>query len=68
VQEYPSKLLGNAIEQFSSLPGVGKRTAMRLALFLLKQEKDGLERRNRDLMQKLRDNNIFYDTQGLAGQ
>jgi recombination protein RecR len=44
VQEYPSKLLGNAIEQFSSLPGVGKRTAMRLALFLLKQEKDEVKR------------------------
>ncbi|MFT6200301.1 MAG: recombination protein RecR, partial [Vicingaceae bacterium] len=44
MQEYPSKLLGNAIEQFSSLPGVGKRTAMRLALFLLKQEKDEVKR------------------------
>ena len=40
MEEYPSKLLSNAIEQFSSLPGVGKRTAMRLALFLLKQEKE----------------------------
>lgn len=38
MEEYPSKLLTNAVEQFSSLPGVGKRTAMRLALFLLKQE------------------------------
>lgn len=44
MQEYPSKLLGNAIEQFSSLPGVGKRTAMRLTLFLLKQEKDEVKR------------------------
>lgn len=44
MEEYPSKLLANAIEQFSSLPGVGKRTAMRLALFLLKQEKDEVNR------------------------
>jgi hypothetical protein len=29
----------------------------------IKQEKEGLERRNRDLMAKLRDHNIFYDLQ-----
>ena len=40
MEDYPSKLLSNAIEQFSSLPGIGKRTAMRLALHLLKQEKE----------------------------
>jgi len=40
VEEYPSKLLSRAIEQFSTLPGIGKRTAMRLALFLLKQNKE----------------------------
>lgn len=44
MEEYPSKLLANAIEQFSSLPGVGKRTAMRLALFLLKQENEEVKR------------------------
>lgn len=40
MEEYPSKLLSRAIEQFSTLPGIGKRTAMRLALFLLKQNKE----------------------------
>lgn len=43
-EEYSSKLLANAVEQFSSLPGVGKRTAMRLALFLLKLEEDEVKR------------------------
>lgn len=37
---YPSKLLAAAVEQFKSLPGIGERTALRLALFLLKQNKD----------------------------
>jgi len=37
---YPSKLLAEAVEQFSSLPGIGERTALRLALFLLKQDKE----------------------------
>jgi recombination protein RecR len=35
---YSSKLLENAVEQFSMLPGIGKKTALRLALFLLKQD------------------------------
>jgi recombination protein RecR len=34
---YPSKLLGEAVDAISSLPGVGRRSAMRLALHLLKQ-------------------------------
>lgn len=40
LEEYPSKLLANAIEQFSTLPGVGRRTAMRLALHLLRQSEE----------------------------
>lgn len=34
---YPSTLLQNAVEAISSLPGVGPRSALRLALHLLKQ-------------------------------
>lgn len=33
--QYPSKLIENAVEQFSSLPGVGRKTALRLSLHLL---------------------------------
>jgi recombination protein RecR len=40
VNNYPSQLLSNAVEQFSTLPGIGKRTALRLVLHLLKQEKE----------------------------
>ncbi|GMN07227.1 recombination mediator RecR [Croceitalea sp. MTPC5] len=35
--EYSSKLLGNAVNEISQLPGIGQRTALRLALHLLKQ-------------------------------
>ena len=38
--EYPSKLLENAVNEISQLPGIGKRTALRLALHLLKQPKE----------------------------
>lgn len=44
LEQYSSKLLADAVEQFASLPGIGKRTAMRLALFLLKKEKEEIER------------------------
>lgn len=35
---YPSKLLTEAVEQFSGLPGIGERTALRLVLFLLRKD------------------------------
>jgi recombination protein RecR len=41
---YPSKLLAAVVEQFASLPGIGERTALRLALFLLKQDKEAAMR------------------------
>ncbi len=34
-----SKLLSNAVEAFSSLPGIGKKSALRLALHILQQDK-----------------------------
>lgn len=35
---YSSKLLENAVAEFSRLPGVGNKTALRLVLYLLKQD------------------------------
>ena len=34
---FSSKLLENAVNEVSQLPGIGKRTALRLVLFLLQQ-------------------------------
>ena len=36
--EYPSLLLTNAVDEFAKLPGVGRKTALRLVLHLLRQE------------------------------
>lgn len=36
---FSSKLLENAVNEMSQLPGIGKRTALRLVLFLLQQPK-----------------------------
>jgi recombination protein RecR len=35
--DYPSKVLARAVEEISGLPGIGKKSALRLALHLLKQ-------------------------------
>ncbi len=35
--EYPSELVGKAVEEIAKLPGIGKKTALRLVLHLLKQ-------------------------------
>lgn len=36
-EKYPSKLLEDAVDAISSLPGIGRRSALRLALHLLNQ-------------------------------
>ncbi|UYZ60991.1 recombination mediator RecR [Hymenobacter latericus] len=36
--EFPSKLIENAVAELSKLPGIGRKTALRLALHLLKAE------------------------------
>ncbi len=37
---FPSKLLENAVAEFSKLPGIGRKTALRLVLHLLNQDKN----------------------------
>ena len=41
-ENYPSKLLEDAVDAISSLPGVGRRSALRLALHLLKQPSENV--------------------------
>lgn len=40
---YPSQLLENAVEEFAKLPGIGRKTALRLVLHLLRQDSDEVE-------------------------
>ncbi len=39
-EQYPSKLLERAVQELTRLPGVGRKTALRFALYLLSQNKD----------------------------
>lgn len=43
-QFYSSKVLEEAVNAFGSLPGIGKRTALRLVLYMLKQEPAKIKR------------------------
>ncbi len=43
-QNYSSVLLEKAVEEFASLPGIGRKSALRLALHLLKQPQENVER------------------------
>ncbi|MCI1247096.1 MAG: recombination mediator RecR [Prevotella sp.] len=42
-QQYPSKLLERAVSEFSKLPGIGRKTALRLVLNLLRQSDAAVE-------------------------
>lgn len=42
-QPYPSALLENAVNEFSKLPGIGRKTALRLVLHLLRQNDEHVE-------------------------
>lgn len=52
-QIYPSKLLENAVEEFAKLPGIGRKTALRLVLHLLRQSEVDVDRFS-ETMAKLR--------------
>ena len=42
-QQYPSRLLERSVQEFSKLPGIGRKTALRLVLHMLRQSNDDVE-------------------------
>lgn len=43
IQKYPSVLLESAVNEFAKLPGVGRKTALRLVLHMLRQDEKNVE-------------------------
>ncbi|MBO7337354.1 MAG: recombination protein RecR [Paludibacteraceae bacterium] len=43
-EQYPSQLLQNAVDEFSKLPGIGRKTALRLVLNMLRRDKEDVSR------------------------
>ena len=54
-QNYNSELLDRAVSELSKLPGIGRKTALRLALHLLRQEKEEVEALGNSLIDMRRD-------------
>ncbi|MDP7566777.1 MAG: recombination mediator RecR [Flavobacteriales bacterium] len=57
---FPSKLVENAVEQLSSLPGIGRKSSLRLVLHMLKQDKLSVEQFGDSFIQLI--NRINYCT------
>ena len=53
--DFSSSLLDNAVSEFSKLPGIGKKTALRLVLHLIGKEKDEVSKFGNTII-KLREN------------
>jgi len=43
LSQFPSRLLEESVEEFSSLPGIGRKTALRLVLHLLRQDEEDVK-------------------------
>ncbi len=56
--EYPSRLIEDAVNEVAKLPGIGKKTALRLVLHLIREREDATFRLA-DALQKLRSNIRF---------
>lgn len=54
IDKYPSRLLENAVNEFSKLPGIGRKSALRLVLHLLRQDAEQVHAFGESLI-KLRD-------------
>ena len=44
IKEFPSKLLEDAVNEFASLPGIGRKTAFRLVMHLLRRDSSEVRR------------------------
>lgn len=53
--EFPSRLLENAVNEFASLPGIGRKTAFRLVMNLLKRDSDEVKKFGESIIKLHRD-------------
>jgi recombination protein RecR len=59
--EFPSKLIEDAVNEIAKLPGIGKKTALRLVLHLVKENKQKTASLT-DALNKMRENIRFCKT------
>ena len=64
--DFSSKLLENAVNEVSQLPGIGKRTALRLVLHLLKQPESQTLRLSQSLQQMREEINFCKNCHNIS--
>jgi recombination protein RecR len=67
-QKYPSRLLESAIDEFAKLPGIGRKTATRLALHVLKQTPEEAEIFGNAIISLRREINYCKICHGISDQ
>ena len=65
-KQYPSILLDNAVNELAALPGIGKRTALRLALYILRRDQGYAERLSSSLLSLRRDINYCRECHNIC--
>ncbi len=64
--DFSSKLLENAVNEMSQLPGIGKRTALRLVLHMLKQPQEQTQRLSESLQQMREEINFCKNCHNIS--
>ena len=64
--DFSSKLLENAVNEMSQLPGIGKRTALRLVLHMLKQPKEQTIKLSQSLQQMREEINFCNNCHNIS--
>ncbi len=64
--EFSSKLLENAVNEMSQLPGIGKRTALRLVLHLMKQPKEQTQKLATSLLKMREEINFCVNCHNIS--
>ena len=62
-----SKLLDSAVNELSKLPGIGKKTALRLAIHLLRREEEDVERLGNSLIRMRSDTHFCKRCHNISG-
>jgi len=65
-QQYPSSLLENAVNELAALPGVGRKTALRLALHILRRDPAYAERLSSSLLTLRHDINYCRECHNIC--
>lgn len=68
MQNYPSRLLENAVNELAKLPGIGRKTALRMALHLLKSHPAEVEAFGNSIIKMRKEINYCRECRNISDQ